>query len=216
MASAYPIQFGQYEGIYEVPDVARYIYAAEYEKYRSAERDIRPGVRATYRVTSRHLIRWIRKGLALESLSAVPGRDLMITFEDVVSMRVIAALRSHAVSFPMIYKVEDWLRQETKHPRPFAVEALWTLPNQRSGPDVLVDLRQRLVAASRAGQAAFEFFRDYIQPVHGLTFAAKHLSGTAVAVTWEPREYVLLDPEVQFGAPCIKGTRVPTKTIWGM
>ena len=27
---------------------------------------------------------------------------------------------------------------------------------------------------------------------------------------------VFLEPEIQFGAPCIKGTRIPTRTIVGM
>jgi uncharacterized protein (DUF433 family) len=27
---------------------------------------------------------------------------------------------------------------------------------------------------------------------------------------------VLLDPEIQFGQSCVKGTRIPTKTIWSM
>ena len=79
-----------------------------------------------YPVTSRHLIRWIRKGLAHPALSDVPGRDLTIAFQDLVSMRVIASLRAAGVSWPRIRAAEAWLRQHTGCQRPFATEQLWT------------------------------------------------------------------------------------------
>ena len=82
-----------YEGIYAPPTAARYLLAA-----RAAER--------AYPVTSRHLIRWIRKGLAHPNLADVPGRELTIAFHDLVSMRVIAALRAAGVSWPRIYAAE--------------------------------------------------------------------------------------------------------------
>ena len=55
-----------------------------------------------------------------------------------------------------------------------------------------------------------DVLREYLIPVHGLTFKNR------LAATWEPSGGVLLDPMVQFGAPCVKGTRVPTRSIWGM
>ena len=102
-----------YEGIYAPPTAARYLLAA-----RAADR--------AYPVTSRHLIRWIRKGLAHPDLSDVPGRDLTIAFQDLISMRVIAALRAAGVSWPRIHTAEAWLRQLTGCQRPFATEQLWT------------------------------------------------------------------------------------------
>jgi len=56
-----------------------------------------------------------------------------------------------------------------------------------------------------------EILRSYLIPVHGLIF-----SEHGIASSWEPCEGILLHPLVQFGAPCIKGTRVPARTIWGM
>ena len=39
---------------------------------------------------------------------------------------------------------------------------------------------------------------------------------TGMAVTWEPHDLdrVLLRPDVRFGQPCIKATRVPTWVLW--
>ena len=182
----------RFEGIYDLPSAARYLLAAR-------------GAQEAYRISSRHLIRWIRKGLALPEFSDVPGRELLIAFQDLVSMRVIAALRAAGVSWQDIYRAEDWLRQHVGHPRPFATEQLWT-----SRSDIFTRFHQMLISASRHGQLAMNLLTDQLIPVSGLRFEMQ------VARTWEPRNLILLDPKVQFGAPCIKGTRIPTRAIWGM
>ena len=69
------------QGIYDVPEAARYLRATSY-------------ARELYPVSSRKLIGWIRRGLASPELSDVAGTELLIEFEDLVSMRVIAALRA--------------------------------------------------------------------------------------------------------------------------
>ena len=182
-----------YEGIYEIPETARYLLATK-----MADK--------AYRVSSRKLIRWIRHGLILPSLAEVPGRQLLIAFEDVVSMRVIAALRAAGLSFPKIYAAEKWLRAHTGEKRPFASEVLWT---ERS--EVLIDLQAQLIAASRHGQLAMDILRTYIIPIHGLTFGDNQ-----VAASWEPVPGILLHPAIHFGAPCLKNTRIPTRPLWGM
>ena len=182
-----------FEGIYDVPEVARYLLAS-----RSAAE--------LYRVNSRHLIRWIRHGLASPDLVATPGRELIITFEDLVSMRVIAALRAANVKFTKIYEAEDWLRKETGHTRPFATEVLWT-----EGSEVFAEMSRRLLSATRHGQLAMDLIREFLIPIHGLTFNESHL-----ADSWQPINGVLLHPLIQFGSPCIKDTRIPTRSIWGM
>ena len=183
----------KYEGIYEVPEAASYL--------RASMRLTTP-----LNVTSTKLIYWIRRGLTLPDLIEVPGRELLIAFEDLISMRVIAALRAAGVSFKKIYQAERWLRQTTGYPRPFATELVWT---ERS--DIFVEFRRKLIAASRSGQYAMEILRDYLIPVHGLTFDEHGLANS-----WEPYENILLHPLIQFGAPCIRMTRIPTRVIWGM
>jgi uncharacterized protein (DUF433 family) len=83
---------------------------------------------------------------------------------------------------------------------------LWT---EKS--DIFVDMKRRLIAASRSGQYGFQILEEYLIPIHGITFSEQH-----IAQTWEPRANILLDPLIQFGAPCIKGTRIPTRALWGM
>ena len=135
----------------------------------------------------------------------MPGRDLTIAFQDLVSMRVIAALRAAGVSWPRIHAAETWLRQHTGCQRPFATEQLWT---DRS--DVLADFGERLIAASQHGQLAMSILKDYLIPLSGLQFQDQ------VASKWSPRSGVMLDPAVQFGEPCIPNTRIPTRAIWSL
>lgn len=181
-----------FEGIYDIPSTARYLLAARM-------------AHELYPVRPRRLIRWIRNGLALPDLATIPGRQLLITFEDMISVRIIAALRAAGIIWPKIYEAERWLRKETGHARPFATEQLWT-----EYSEVFVDFRESLIAASRSGQLAMDIIKQYLIPVAGLMFEG------GLACAWEPREMVLLDPSVQFGAPCIKGTRIPTRSVWGM
>ncbi len=181
-------------GIYDVPEAARYLKASQHG-----------GV--IYPVSSTKMIRWIRTGVASSELVEVSGRDLLIGFEDLISMRVIGALRAAGVSWRAIREADQWLRRETGSPRPFATETLWTSQRQ-----VFTEWKKQLVSASTSGQAAFDFLLQFLIPVHGLVFDEE----TEVAASWEPAPNVVLEPAVQFGAPCIKGTRIPTRSVAGM
>ena len=183
-----------FEGIYDVPEAARYLKADAH------------GHRV-YPVNSATLIRWIRRGLASRDLVEFPGTELLIAFEDLISMRVIAALRAANVRWAEIYQAEQWLRQHTGAQRPFAAETLWAGQGQ-----VFAQWTELLLAASRNGQTAFKMLRQYLIPIHGLTFS----ESSCVAISWEPLAGIVLEPQVQFGAPCLKGTRVPTRTVSGM
>ncbi|MCK4817268.1 DUF433 domain-containing protein [bacterium] len=183
----------RFEGIYEASEASKFITTTLKTE-------------TPLNVTSRKVIYWIRRGLTDKDLIITPGRELLLTFEDVISMRVISALRAAGVKFSKIYDAEKWLRQVTGHHRPFATEMLWT---EKS--DVFIDMKRQLIAASRSGQYAFQILEEYLIPVHGITFSKQH-----IAQTWEPYTNILLDPVIQFGAPCIKGTRIPTRALWGM
>lgn len=185
--------YAEFEGIYEAPEAARYIAAT-----------LSPRLPLT--ISSGKVVRWIRSGLADPGLKEIPGRQLLLTFEDLISMRIIAALRAAGVSFPRIRIAEKWLRSYTRHDRPFATEMLWT---ERS--DIFVELKRQYIAASRFGQYAFQILEEHLIPVHGLMFDER-----GIAISWEPKEAILLHPQIQFGAPCIKGTRIPTRALWGM
>ena len=102
-----------FAGIYDVPEAARFLRAS-------------PHGAAVYHVSSSKLIRWIRRGIASPGLVSLPGPELLIAFEDLISARVVAALRASGVGWREIDRTERWLRNSTGSERPFATEHLWT------------------------------------------------------------------------------------------
>lgn len=191
-----------FEGIYVAPEAALYLTA-------TLRRDV-PTTILAHHVNSRNLIYWIRAGLTSPQLTRIPGRELLITFEDLVSMRVIALLRALGVTWHKIRRAEQWMRQHTKYRRPFAVHRIWT-----ETVDVFAEFPPSFIAASRQGQLAFaELIGQYLQPVEDMTF--RRDNGVSVAETWAPHVDVLMNPAIQFGEPCIYGTRIPTRTLWRM
>ncbi|MCJ7655750.1 MAG: DUF433 domain-containing protein [Dehalococcoidia bacterium] len=192
------IASAEFTGIYEIPEAARYLYT-----------DIRiPSVK--YNIRSSHLIRWIRYGLADPKLVEVPGRQLLMTFEDLISMRVIAFLRALNYPFTKIKRAEKLLRQLTGHTRPFATEPIWA--EKKGAADIFTEIASLLLTASRGGQLAFvDMVKENLINMHGLSFDER-----GVAYSWMPRESILLHAKIQFGRPCIMGTRIPTNDIAGM
>ena len=151
------------------------------------------------------MLRWIRTGVAGDSYQGIPGKDILIDFEDLISMRVISALRGAGVSWPKIRDGETGLRKYDCE-KPFATLHIWS-----GSGDIFTEWSRRLIAASRHGQLAFDILRDLIIPVHGLGFE----QDSNVAGWWEPSPHVILHPQIQFGAPCIAGTRIPTQSVVG-
>ena len=197
MVNFNPSQSG-FEGIYEVPEAARYLHATL-------------GTRETdFKIPSGKLIRWIRFGLTDPNLVTLPGRQMLITFEDLVSLRVISLLRAHGYSFKKIRDAEKYLRQLTGYHRPFATERLWV--EAKGASNIYADIGRFLIAASKGGQMAFlDLVHRNLIDVHGMTFNTRR-----VASTWAPRPGILLHPKIQFGRSCIAGTRIPTTDIAGM
>ncbi len=186
-----PSAFG---GIYDVPEAARYLTAGSTWA-------------AKYSLRSQKLIRWIRRGLASPELTQ-EARRMLLGFEDLISMRVIAALRASGISWREIRTMEQLLRKMRGVPWPFATEFLWT-----GQGELFAQWAEYLVSGSRHGQAGLDLLREYVMPAKGgLVFGDE----SRLAISWEPFAGVVLKPLVQFGAPCVKGTRIPTRTIFGM
>lgn len=178
-------------GTYSVPNAALYICAT-----------MRNG--PTFRLNTRHLYYWTREGLAGGYLTGVRNRHLFVTFKDLVSLRIVAAMRANGIKPREIQIAEAELRKMYGWEYPFTMVDLWT-----SKPDIFMKVRGIPLSVSRHWQAAMAFIEEYLQPVHGLTF---DLFGSSA--TWEAHHGILLDPQVQYGDPCIQGTRVPTQVIW--
>ncbi|MDO8637643.1 MAG: DUF433 domain-containing protein [Dehalococcoidia bacterium] len=181
-----------FPGAYKVPEAARYLYV-------TTRLDLR-------KPTPRDLIRWMRLGLASQHLINAPGRELLIDFEDLVSMRIISFLHGIGISTDKIRKAKEYLERLTGNAHPFATEDLWT-----ENTDIFAEVGKFLITASRSGQLPFgKLVRQHLVNVHDLTFSRR------VASSWTPSSGILLKPGIQFGAPCIAKTGIPTYAVWRM
>jgi uncharacterized protein (DUF433 family) len=120
---------------------------------------------------------------------------------------MVSLLRARGLSYARIRRSEEYARKAFRIPNPFVTEMLWT-----SGSEVFLEWSQQLVAISRSGQLWLPTLGEMLQPAnHGLCF-----DDAGEARSWRPQEGIVLDPEVEFGAPCIDGTRIQAETIWSM
>jgi len=189
----------EFSGIYVAPKAALYLTA-------TLRADI-PSPAQRIPINSRNLINWIRAGLVSRELLNIKGWELVLSFEDLVSMRVIAALRSFGMSWPQIHEAEQYLRERTGYHRPFAVKQIWT-----DMAHIFSELETIFLSVSRHGQIAFpSLLEEYLQPVGDMTFNPRE--DIFVAATWTPNTDVLLDPLIQYGEPCISGTRIRTRIL---
>ena len=160
------------------------------------------------RISTHHLHWWIREGLVNSERFEHDASGEFVNFLELVSFRMIATMRTFGIKSRDIQLASDLLKQRWGWSYPFAMEPVWV-----AKPDVFVHIGNVPVAVTRYWQGALDLMDDYLLPVqagfHGLTFDPDEQ-----AATWTPSEGVILDPKVQFGEPCIQGTRIPTETIW--
>jgi len=188
-----------YDGIYELRNAGRYLYITAPQRLPH--------------YTTIH--RWVRTGLPSAEAQALPARELFINFQDLISLRMIVSLRLAGFSLQHVRRVHRYLQELTGHNRPFALRDLWI-----SNTDIFIRM-EGLLSATRHGQFALEFIKDWLQRIRrpdigdlDLTFEESEFGETASA--WIPQPHIVLNPLVQFGAPCLQDTRVPTVAVWSM
>ena len=133
-----------------------------------------------------------------------PRERRLLSFYDLVTAFVVAALRRRGVPLP---KVRDARHMLAGH---FGVD--WPLAHQpvldglaTSGSDVYVLLGD-WIDASRGGQPA-------IPEVVGPLLQLLDFDAEGMASLWRPVPQVVVNPSVQAGAPCVKGTRIATRFL---
>ncbi|MDF1596282.1 MAG: DUF433 domain-containing protein [Acidimicrobiia bacterium] len=142
------------------------------------------------------IARWIRGKQPL-----YPVADTrFLSFLDVVSLLVVSELVERKVPKREIRAGADYLATKLKTSYPFAHEKLATAGAAFFGK--VGDW----VDVGKGGQGAFELVvRDLLRPIE--------YGSDQLAAVWRPRSGVWVNPAVQAGAPCIDGTRVPTRVI---
>lgn len=132
------------------------------------------------------------------------------SFSDLISLFVVRELQRQGVSLSEIAKAERYGRERFKVDRPFVRYDVAT-----DGRDVCFEADEdtrkprSMESANKRGQRVLvEPIRDRLRSVR---YTEK--SGNGQAYAWTPIDGVVLNPAVQFGAPVIVGTRVPTDDV---
>jgi uncharacterized protein (DUF433 family) len=182
----------EFTGIYGIPESAKYL--AHTPPF-TGDRHVSPAM----------LRYWIRTSVPYVVPSPFPTRQKLITFLDLISMRMIGVLRSRGLSLREIRNHEKWVKSEFNIEYPFVSRELWT-----AGSHVYMRFQDRLVASSAFGQQAMEFVARWLTRVE----LDMEFDPHDVACAWHPFTDVTLNPKIQFGTPCVNGTRIPTRTVW--
>lgn len=179
-------------GLYGISDVAKYL------KVTFPHAD-------DLNISTSKLRYWIQSGASHISDPQFPTSRRLVAFQDVISMRMIAILRAKGIPLSKIRDMETWMRRQYQTDWPFAFRPMWTYQS-----DVIIEFERQLVAATSAGQIVMEFIREWLEEIKlDMTFDEDD-----IASTWVPCDGIRLDPDVQFGQPCVNGTGVPTRAIW--
>lgn len=154
---------------------------------------------------------WAKKGFARIEVDEIFSRHRFIRFPDLITLRMVAILRSHGISLIKIKFAYDFLMNALSTTHPFVDRRLW-VDDVDIARDVYAEIDNILVTASRHGQLPFtELLSNRIVEVANLTFDEDNL-----AMTWSPHVGVKIDPLVHSGAPCISGTRIATAFLYRM
>ena len=173
------------EGIYTFPEASRIIRGASARQLRS----------------------WMLSGLADATFEAYSGRAIL-AFEDVVSLEVIRRFKAAGVSIQRIRQFDAKLRVEfPDRNRPFAYQGFFTDGAELWITEFGEDHRGTQLTGKRRGHRVWQ---DAIA-----TFA-KEISfdqATKRAEKWFLSTWVEIDPDVQFGQPVVRNTRVPLAAV---
>lgn len=169
---------------------------------------------------------WWRRGGRTQH--AVHG---LLSFEELISLLFVRELRARGVRFKDIFAAETDLQRRIGQQHPFAWQPLWV-----EGRDVLVPIAgsDSYLSPNRGGQATLPSvarpervavvgtaddhveaatgggapLTDLIQPVLAqVEYTAER------AIAWHPAPHIVARPAVQFGLPCVEGSRLPTRTV---
>lgn len=150
--------------------------------------------------------RWSKdSGLGLRTITHFGTRRRFLTFQAMISVRMMAILRHQGVPWQRVNTAHENARELLKDEFPFATEMFWDDAPELTR-DVNTDFLDTLVGSVK-GSTFAEMRSTLIDDAGGLEFE----SGSATL--WRPFPYVWINPRFQGGVPCVDGRRVPTSVL---
>ena len=131
--------------------------------------------------------------------------DRLFSFADLVAFTVARQVRNNGVSDRHLRNGVAALRSAWGIDNPLASEQVIDRL-ATSGDSFLAQIDDDYEDIGRGGQGTFqEVIKVHLKRIQ--------FDGTGRPTRWTPIDGVSIDPEVQAGAPCLKGTRIPTRVV---
>jgi uncharacterized protein (DUF433 family) len=131
--------------------------------------------------------------------------DRLFSFADLVAFTVVRQVRNNGVSDRHLRNGVAALRSAWGIDNPLASEQVIDRL-ATSGDSFLAQIDDDYEDIGRGGQGTFqEVIKVHLKRIQ--------FDGTGRPTRWTPIDGVSIDPEVQAGAPCLKGTRIPTRVV---
>jgi uncharacterized protein (DUF433 family)/DNA-binding transcriptional MerR regulator len=162
---------------------------------------------------------WMKTGLTPASFGKAPSGSDLLSFHDLVSLELVRRFRAAGVSLQRVRKLESELKR--RYPvivRPMAYDIFYTdgsaiwhqfNPDDDTVVEEIVGRRPRHYAWTPA-------IRSFAEEIRYEPEEASRAEGRRVprrAAAWNLSEWVEIDPSIQFGAPIVRGTRIPISAI---
>ena len=144
-------------------------------------------------LTPGRLREWVDSGVGQLHWADVPGSKKHLTFQSLISLRLIFQAYCLGISREFFNADAPRLERVLKTEWPFASKSLWSPGDELPIPKTNYPYWQ---GATRT---------------HGLEF-----DDDGVACAWRPVKDVKIEPGIMSGRPCIAGTRIPTWVVAGM
>lgn len=150
-------------------------------------------------------LEWLRR--ALNPVAHRP-RQPDYSFSDLISLFVVRELRRHGLSDAAIREAEGHMRRARGTDRPFVSNDIATDGRtvffMHDEPDQ-VEAANWARGQRRGQQASTKAIAPYLSRVR--------YGEDGTAEQWLPSSGVVLNPHIQFGAPVIAGSRIPTRAV---
>ena len=146
---------------------------------------------------------WLRSDIGVQTVSASAVSPPLLTFEDLITLFVVRELRRASVDIADIRGAERQLAERWHVRKPFAYGEF------RTGYGAIVTVLKKGERPVAVAGAVQEILYDLVKrDLRNVTYDARKR-----ASLWRPSPHIALRPDIQFGQPCIEGTRVTTRTV---
>ena len=154
------------------------------------------------------LRRWVA-GLAPPSVGIDPDEPRLLSFHDLVSLEVVRRFRRSGVSLHKLRNLEVALADSLPGvARPFAQRIFFT-----DGAAIWADLATAGAEPQVTELVGRRAGHDVWLPVIEAFAEEIRFGAENEAVAWELTDRIEIDPNIQFGEPVVKGTRLPIAVI---